>query len=208
MPPATLRAERLSSAGRPSPLVTTAIMAADGSLLPRGERGEIVVRGSLVMKGYYRNPEATAAASAYGWHHTGDIGYLDDDNYLYIVDRAKDMIITGGFNVYSTEVEQALMAHPAVQDCAVIGRPDEKWGERVVAVVQLQPGASARSGRADRLRQGPDRQRQGTQGRAGLAGPAALQGRQGTQSRTSRPGWPPQLLPDAAAVELARRSPW
>ncbi|MEV5964109.1 long-chain fatty acid--CoA ligase [Kribbella sp. NPDC051952] len=133
---------RLASAGRPSPLVTTAIMAADGSLLPRGEKGEIVVRGSLVMKGYYRNPEATAAASAYGWHHTGDIGYLDDENYLYIVDRAKDMIITGGFNVYSTEVEQALMAHPAVQDCAVIGRPDDKWGERVVAVVQLQAGSA------------------------------------------------------------------
>jgi acyl-CoA synthetase (AMP-forming)/AMP-acid ligase II len=93
------------------------------------------------MKGYYGDPDATAAASAYGWHHTGDIGYLDDDNYLYIVDRAKDMIITGGFNVYSTEVEQALMAHSAVQDCAVIGLPDEKWGERVVAVVQLQPGS-------------------------------------------------------------------
>ncbi len=133
---------RLSSAGRAAPLVTTAIMAADGTLLPRGERGEIVVRGSLVMKGYYRNPEATAAASQYGWHHTGDIGYLDEDNYLYIVDRAKDMIITGGFNVYSTEVEQALMAHATVQDCAVIGRPDEKWGERVVAVVQAQPGTS------------------------------------------------------------------
>jgi fatty-acyl-CoA synthase len=133
---------RLSSAGQPSPLVTTAIMAADGTLVPRGERGEIVVRGSLVMKGYYRNPEATAAASQYGWHHTGDIGYLDEDNYLYIVDRAKDMIITGGFNVYSTEVEQALMAHPAVQDCAVIGRPDDKWGERVVAVVQLQSGTT------------------------------------------------------------------
>ncbi|TCC46582.1 AMP-dependent acyl-CoA synthetase [Kribbella capetownensis] len=133
---------RLSSAGQPSPLITTAIMAADGTLVPRGERGEIVVRGSLVMKGYYRDPEATAAASQYGWHHTGDIGYLDEDNYLYIVDRAKDMIITGGFNVYSTEVEQALMAHPAVQDCAVIGRPDDKWGERVVAVVQLQSGTT------------------------------------------------------------------
>ncbi|GAA0621052.1 long-chain fatty acid--CoA ligase [Kribbella sandramycini] len=134
--------DRLASAGRPSTLVSTAVMAADGTLLPPGERGEIVVRGSLVMRGYYRDPEATAAASAYGWHHTGDIGYLDDDNYLYIVDRAKDMIITGGFNVYSTEVEQALMAHDAVQDCAVIGQPDEKWGERVVAVVQLQAGAS------------------------------------------------------------------
>ena len=107
---------------------------------PRGERGEIVVRSSLVMAGYYKNPEATAEASAHGWHHTGDIGYLDDDSFLFIVDRAKDMIITGGFNVYSTEVEQALMAHPDVQDCAVIGLPDEKWGERVVAVVQLLPG--------------------------------------------------------------------
>ncbi|MFI5956369.1 long-chain fatty acid--CoA ligase [Cryptosporangium sp. NPDC051539] len=132
--------ERLSSAGRPTPLVTVAVMAEDGALLRRGERGEIVVRGSLVMRGYYRNVEATHAASAYGWHHTGDIGYLDDDNVLFIVDRAKDMVITGGFNVYSTEVEQAVLAHPAVQDCAVIGLPDEKWGERVTAVVQLRRG--------------------------------------------------------------------
>jgi acyl-CoA synthetase (AMP-forming)/AMP-acid ligase II len=130
--------ERLSSAGRPAPLVTVQIMAADGSLLPRGERGEIVVRSSLVMAGYHRNPEATAEASAHGWHHTGDIGFLDGDNFLHIVDRAKDMVITGGFNVYSTEVEQALMQHPAVQDCAVVGLPDEKWGERVTAVVQLR----------------------------------------------------------------------
>jgi len=129
--------ERLSSAGRPAPLVTVSIMAEDGSLLPRGERGEIVVRSSLVMAGYHRNPEATAEASAHGWHHTGDIGYLDDDNFLFIVDRAKDMVISGGFNVYSTEVEQALMQHPAVQDCAVVGLPDDKWGERVTAVVQL-----------------------------------------------------------------------
>ena len=86
---------------------------------------------------------ATAEASRHGWHHTGDIGYLDADNYLYIVDRAKDMIITGGFNVYSAEVEQALMAHPAVRDCAVIGLPDDKWGERVTAVVQIQPGHPA-----------------------------------------------------------------
>jgi acyl-CoA synthetase (AMP-forming)/AMP-acid ligase II len=111
-------------------------MAPDGRLLPTGERGEIVVRGSLVMPGYYRDPVATAAAGAHGWHHTGDIGFLDEDGYLFIVDRAKDMIITGGFNVFSTEVEQALMSHPDVQDCAVVGLPDEKWGERVVAVVQ------------------------------------------------------------------------
>jgi acyl-CoA synthetase (AMP-forming)/AMP-acid ligase II len=137
-PDGSIAVERLSSAGRPAPLVTVSIMAEDGSLLPHGERGEIVVRSSLVMAGYHRDPEATAQASAHGWHHTGDIGYLDDDNYLYIVDRAKDMVITGGFNVYSTEVEQALMQHPAVQDCAVVGLPDEKWGERVTAVVQLR----------------------------------------------------------------------
>jgi fatty-acyl-CoA synthase len=132
--------DRLSSAGRPAPLVTVAIMGEDGAMLPPGERGEIVVRSSLVMAGYYRNPEATAEVSAHGWHHTGDIGYLDDQGFLFIVDRAKDMVITGGFNVYSAEVEQALMAHEAVRDCAVVGLPDEKWGERVTAVVQLQPG--------------------------------------------------------------------
>ena len=135
--------ERLASAGRPTPLVTVAIMDGDGALLPAGERGEIVVRSSLVMRGYYRNPEATAEASAHGWHHTGDIGYLDADGFLFIVDRAKDMVITGGFNVYSTEVEQALMEHPDVADCAVVGLPDEKWGERVTAVVQLRPGRRA-----------------------------------------------------------------
>jgi len=132
--------ERLSSAGRPTPLTTVAIMDDDGHLHAPGERGEIVIRGPLVMPGYYKNPEATADAARYGWHHTGDIGYLDQDNFLFIVDRAKDMIITGGFNVYSAEVEQVLLAHPAVQDCAVIGLPDEKWGERVTAVIQLRPG--------------------------------------------------------------------
>jgi fatty-acyl-CoA synthase len=138
----TLATERLASAGRPAPLVTVAIMDDDGRLLPRGERGEIVVRSPLVMAGYYRDPAATAEAGRHGWHHTGDIGYLDDDNYLFIVDRAKDMIITGGFNVYSVEVEQALMQHAAVQDCAVVGLPDDKWGERVTAVVQPYPGRS------------------------------------------------------------------
>ena len=141
-PDGTLARERFGSAGRPSPLVTVAIMDAEGQLLPAGERGEVVVRSSLVMAGYHRNPEATAEASAFGWHHTGDIGYLDADGWLFLVDRAKDMIISGGFNVYSAEVEQALMAHPGVQDCAVVGLPDEKWGERVVAVLQRRPGTT------------------------------------------------------------------
>ncbi|PDT78508.1 AMP-binding protein [Bradyrhizobium sp. C9] len=134
--------DRLASAGRIGPLVQAGIMDGDGKLLPAGSRGEIVVRGSLVMEGYYKNAEATREASAHGWHHTGDIGYIDGDGYLYIVDRAKDMIITGGFNVYSIEVENALRAHEAVQDCAVIGLPDDKWGERIVAVVQPRAGQS------------------------------------------------------------------
>ena len=138
----TVAVERLASAGRPAPLVTVSIMDVEGTLLAKGDIGEIVIRSSLVMRGYHDDPDATAVASAHGWHHTGDIGYLDDDNFLFIVDRAKDMVITGGFNVYSTEVEQTIMQHPAVQDCAVIGLPDEKWGERLTAVLQLREGTT------------------------------------------------------------------
>ncbi|GAC67303.1 AMP-binding protein [Gordonia soli] len=139
-PDGSVATERLSSAGRPTPLTTVAIMGAGGTLLPTGERGEIVVRGPLVMDGYHENPTATTEVGAHGWHHTGDIGYLDADDFLYVVDRAKDMIITGGFNVYSAEVEQALLAHPAVKDSAVIGLPDAKWGERVTAAIELRAG--------------------------------------------------------------------
>jgi acyl-CoA synthetase (AMP-forming)/AMP-acid ligase II len=145
-PDGSINTARLDTAGRPSPLVTVAILDPKGQPVARGDRGEICVRGSLVMAGYYHNAEATAEASAHGWHHTGDIGFLDPDGYLHIVDRAKDMVITGGFNVYSAEVEQALMAHDAVRDCAVIGLPDDKWGERVTAVVQFQPGAEVDTG--------------------------------------------------------------
>ncbi len=145
LPGGAVARERLASAGRPGPLVQVAIMDPAGRLLPSGQTGEVVVRGSLVMMGYYKDPQATAEAGRHGWHHTGDIGRLDDDGYLYIVDRAKDMVITGGFNVYSVEVEQALMQHPDVRDCAVIGLPDDKWGERVVAVLQLHPGRSVRA---------------------------------------------------------------
>jgi fatty-acyl-CoA synthase len=136
----TIAHGRLASAGRATPLTQVGVMDESGRLLPAGERGEIVVRGSLVMDGYYKNAEATAEVSRFNWHHTGDIGYLDEENFLYIVDRAKDMIITGGFNVYSIEVEQALLQHPGVMDSAVFGLPDAKWGERVAAVVQLHAG--------------------------------------------------------------------
>lgn len=142
-PDGSVARHRLTSAGRPGPLVQVAIMDKEGHLLPTGESGEIVIRGSLVMMGYYKDPDASKDASRFGWHHTGDIGYLDQDHFLYIVDRAKDMIISGGFNIYSVEVEQTLMQHPDVQESAVVGLPDEKWGERVVAVLQLHAGRHA-----------------------------------------------------------------
>jgi len=128
------------SCGRPNLLSMVEIMDDDGNILPPGERGEIVVRGPLVMAGYYRNPEATAEVSKFGWHHTGDIGLRDADGWFYVVDRKKDMIISGGFNVYPAEVERALLAHPDVQDCAVVGVPDEKWGEAVIAFVERKAG--------------------------------------------------------------------
>ena len=134
---------RLASCGKVSPLMRLEVMNDDGRILPRGERGEIVLRGGLVMKGYYKNPHATEEASTFGWHHTGDIGTIDEDGFVYIVDRKKDMIISGGFNVFPSEVEQVLWSHPAVQDCAVIGVPDDKWGEAVKAVVELKRGAAA-----------------------------------------------------------------
>ncbi|HST40900.1 MAG TPA: AMP-binding protein [Conexibacter sp.] len=136
-------ARRLWSCGRRTLLTPVAVMDDDGRLLAPGERGELVVRGPLVMAGYYRDEAATARTSTNGWHRTGDIGEIDDDGYVYIVDRKRDMVITGGFNVYPSEVEQVLWAHPAVQDCVVIGAPDPKWGEAVTAVVELKDGHAA-----------------------------------------------------------------
>ena len=130
------------SCGRPNLLSIVEIMDDAGHILPAGERGEIVVKGPLVMAGYYKDPRATEEVSRFGWHHTGDIGVRDERGFFYVVDRKKDMIISGGFNIYPAEVEQALMAHPAVQDCAVIGVPDQKWGEAVVAMIEVRAGVS------------------------------------------------------------------
>ncbi|AVL26406.1 putative fatty-acid--CoA ligase [Nocardia brasiliensis NBRC 14402] len=131
------------SAGRATPHVEVRIVDADDNEVPRGEVGEVVVRGDNVMLGYWNRPEDTAAAVRDGWMHTGDGGRMDEHGYVFIVDRLKDMIITGGENVYSAEVENALAAHAAVASCAVIGVPDDEWGERVHAVVVLLPGAQA-----------------------------------------------------------------
>ncbi len=132
--------ERLTSVGRPNPLIRVELMNDANEILPRGETGEICVRGDLVMKGYYKQPDKTAETIIDGWLHTGDVGHIDAEGYLHITDRKKDMIISGGFNVYPSEVEQVIWGHPAVQDCAVIGVPDDKWGEAVKAVIELNPG--------------------------------------------------------------------
>jgi fatty-acyl-CoA synthase len=132
--------ERLASCGRPVPWVHVALLDDDGNEVPHGEPGEICVRGPLNMKGYLGKPEQTAEAFAHGWLHTGDVARADDEGFLYIVDRKKDMIITGGFNVYPREVEDVISAHPGVSAVAVIGVPDEKWGESVKAVVVMRPG--------------------------------------------------------------------
>lgn len=134
--------ERLRSCGKPTSAVRIAIMDDAGRILPPGERGEIVARGTLVCGGYHNLPQATAEIRRYGWHHTGDVGYIDEDGYVYIVDRKKDMIISGGFNVYCAEVEAGIMALAEVQECAVIGVPDDKWGEAVKAFVVTRPGES------------------------------------------------------------------
>jgi len=133
---------RLQSCGRPTVFTPVEIMDDEGNLLGPEQAGEIVTRGNLVMKGYYNNPEATEQASTFGWHHTGDVGLKDADGFVYIVDRKRDMIISGGFNLYPSEIEQVIWSHPSVQDCAVVGVPDEKWGEAVKAVVELKTGES------------------------------------------------------------------
>ena len=133
----------LKSCGRPSPLTRIEVMDDAGNLLPSNAVGELVIRSNLVMRGYLNLPDETAAVSRFGWHHTGDVGYRDDAGYFYIIDRKKDMIISGGFNIYPSEIEQVLWKHASVLDCAVIGVPDPKWGESVKAVVELKQGSSA-----------------------------------------------------------------
>lgn len=134
---------RMRSAGKPLPGVELKIVGADGQSLPVGEVGELLTRSSNNMLGYWNLPDATAKTmTADGWVHTGDAGYLDADGYLFIHDRVKDMIITGGENVYPAEVESAIYGHPDVLEVAVIGVPDEKWGEAVKAVCAPKPGHS------------------------------------------------------------------
>jgi acyl-CoA synthetase (AMP-forming)/AMP-acid ligase II len=132
--------KRLGSIGQAAPNVDVKIVDDEGRELPAGQPGEILTRTASHMMGYWNNSAATIAALRDGWYHTGDLGYLDDQGFLYLVDRKKDMIISGGENIYSREVEEALATHPAIQDVAVIGVKDEYWGETVRAVSVLGDG--------------------------------------------------------------------
>jgi len=135
--------DRLRSAGRPLPGVVLSIQDEDGNQVAKGDTGEVCAKGGNYMREYWNKPEATAEAFAGGWYHTGDAGYIDADGFLYLVDRVKDMIVTGGENVYSAEVESAISKHPTVEQVAVIGIPHDTWGEQVHAVVVLRSGAEA-----------------------------------------------------------------
>ena len=130
-----LDAPQARSCGQPAVGVEVAVVSADGAALPAGQVGEVAVRGPNVMGGYWNRPDATIAAMVGGWYHTGDLGYMDERSYVYLVDRAKDMIVSGGENIYSFEVEEVLYRHPAVLEAAVFGVPDPRWGEAVHAVV-------------------------------------------------------------------------
>jgi acyl-CoA synthetase (AMP-forming)/AMP-acid ligase II len=134
---------KLGSVGRPCLHLEVAVWDDQGRSVAPGGRGEIVLRGPKVCKGYWRDPEATERAFAGGWFHTGDIGVLDEDGYLFIVDRLKDMIVSGGENIAGSEVERVLYEHDAVLEAAVVGRRDDRWGEVPVAYVVLRPDATA-----------------------------------------------------------------
>jgi acyl-CoA synthetase (AMP-forming)/AMP-acid ligase II len=133
----------LASAGKESLCVDVRVVDENGVPLQAGEVGEIAMRGKHVMQGYWKNSELTEKTLRNGWLHTGDMGYLDEEGYLFLVDRKADMIVTGGENVYPKETEDVLYEHPAVMECAVVSAPDERWGERVQAVVVLKQGQEA-----------------------------------------------------------------
>jgi len=143
--------QRLASAGRPDSCVAVKVVDEEGRQLPPGEIGEIIVKGDTVMSGYWNNPEATARSLRDGWLWTGDVGAFDEEGLLTLKDRSKDMIISGGSNIYPREIEDVLNLHPGVAECSVVGRPHPEWGEDVVAFVVTRPGTSVAPADLDRL---------------------------------------------------------
>ncbi len=142
LPPKEMTGDLLASVGRQTLLTKLKILSEDGQPLPSGSEGEIAVRGDLVMTGYFNSPEETSRVLKDGWLRTGDVGVLDERGYLFIRDRIRDVIITGGFNVYPSDVEACLARFPEIADCSVVGVPDHKWGEAVHAAIQFRPGAA------------------------------------------------------------------
>jgi acyl-CoA synthetase (AMP-forming)/AMP-acid ligase II len=134
--------DKPSSTGRAIPIMQVRVVGADGAELPSGQVGEVLLSGPMIIRCYWNRPEATAETIVDGWLHTGDLGYLDDEDFLYLVDRAKDMVLRGGENVYCAEVEAAIYEHPAVHEAAVFGTPHERLGEEVSAAVLARPGAT------------------------------------------------------------------
>ena len=132
--------DKPASCGRASPTFEVKVVGDDGQALPAGQPGELWVRGASVIKGYINRPEATAESITDGWLHTGDVAYLDDDGFIFLVDRKKDMVLRGGENIYCAEVESTIHQHPAVAECCVFGVPDDRLGEEVGAAIVLRPG--------------------------------------------------------------------
>ena len=138
-----LQQKRLSSAGREAVGAEVRIVGDDGADLPVEEVGEILIRSRSVISAYWNLPEESSKVIKNGWFYTGDLGYLDEDRYLFVVDRKKDMVISGGVNIYTREIESRLFQHPSVLEAAVVGLADDEWGEIVTAIVVLRPGACA-----------------------------------------------------------------
>ena len=198
---------KLGSVGRPCLHLELDIWDDEQRSVAAGEKGEIVLRGPKVFPGYWRDPEATAKAFAGGWFHTGDIGVRDEDGYLFIVDRLKDMIVSGGENIASSEVERVLYEHPAVLECAVVARPDERWGEVPVAHVVLRRRRDRHRGRAHRALPRAAGQVQGPQGRHLPRRPPPQPQRQGPRSASSGPDRSPaSRVPGASGPPPSSRS--
>ncbi len=176
-----------TSVGPPVPVCEVKVVDDDGRELPLGEAGELWIKGPNIIKGYWNKPEATAKTITDGWLHSGDVAKLDDEGFIYLVDRKKDIVIRGGENVYCVEVEAALCEHPEVLDAAVFGIPHRVLGEEVAAAVKVRNGSDARRGRAARARGGAARALQGPGAdRDPPGGPAAQPERQDPQARAAR----------------------